>query len=415
MTHRVVAIDWSGAVSGADQKIWLAEVQNGRVVRLEAGRDRLKIARHLIEEGRKDPGLVVGLDFAFSLPGWFLRSRGLANAPALWELVDREGELWLSNCAPPFWGRPGTRRPDLEEHFRRTDLEVPAVEGIRPKSVFQVGGAGAVGTGSLRGMPVLRKLRDAGFSVWPFDPARLPLVLEIYPRALTGAVLKTSPKARDSYLRSRFPELSSDIMRMAAASDDAFDALVSALVMWEHRDALTTPPADLTPDDMLEGRIWLPAAPVSVPGVGAVAGLPRPLGMDQAAPTTAAPSPLTCPFCSRITASEPTLSNRFAVAFQDGFPLSEGHTLVVSRDHEPDLLGLAAPAREAMWHLAHQVCESLRRTHSPDGFNIGVNVGEAGGQTVPHAHVHVIPRYRGDVGDPRGGIRWVLPARAKYW
>jgi len=123
---------------------------------------------------------------------------------------------------------------------------------------------------------------------------------------------------------------------------------------------------------------------------------------------------MTCPFCSRVAASDGG-SNEFAVAIPDGFPLSRGHTLVVSRAHEPDFLRLPEPARQAMWRLAHQVCETLRRTHSPDGFNLGVNIGEAGGQTVPHAHIHVIPRYAGDVEDPRGGIRWVLPAGARYW
>jgi diadenosine tetraphosphate (Ap4A) HIT family hydrolase len=412
MTLRVMAIDWSGAVSGAESKIWLAEVRDGQVVRLEPGRSRTGIAQHLIREAGNDPELVVGLDFAFSLPGWFLRSRGLADAPALWELVEVEGERWLRECTSPFWGRPGSIRPELEEHFRRTELEVPAVEGIRPKSVFQVGGAGAVGTGSLRGMPVLRQLRDGGFAIWPFDPVRLPLVVEIYPRALTGAVKKGAAVDRDAYLRRRFPDLPADVLSLGAASDDAFDALVSALLMWEHRDGLTASAADLSSHHMLEGRIWLPAGNSSStrdrPTRAKVNAHP-----EQRSPGGAAP--VTCPFCSRLREGVLGPSNQFAVALQDGFPVSPGHTLVVSREHEPDVLRLPAPAREGMWRLAHDVCDELRRTHSPDGFNLGVNVGAAAGQTVPHAHIHVIPRYRGDIDDPRGGIRWVLPASAKYW
>lgn len=84
----------------------------------------------------------------------------------------------------------------LPDDLRRTDREAPAIGGIRPKSVFQIGGAGAVGTGSLRGMPILKRLRDAGFAVWPFDAPRWPCVVEIYPRLLTGAVNKGSAGAR---------------------------------------------------------------------------------------------------------------------------------------------------------------------------------------------------------------------------
>ncbi len=68
-----------------------------------------------------------------------------------------------------------------------------------------------------------------------------------------------------------------------------------------------------------------------------------------------------------------------------------------------------------MGELVLEVREILAQSHSPDGFNVGVNAGDAAGQTVPHAHVHVIPRYRGDVEDPRGGLRWLLPERAAYW
>jgi len=61
------------------------------------------------------------------------------------------------------------------------------------------------------------------------------------------------------------------------------------------------------------------------------------------------------------------------------------------------------------------VAARLRAERAPDGYNLGVNVGAAAGQTVDHAHLHVIPRYRGDVADPRGGIRWIIPGRARYW
>lgn len=160
MSVRVIAVDWSGRQRGAEKSIWLAEAVADRLARLENGRSRGEIAEHLMAEAERDPQMVVGFDFAFSLPAWFLDERGLSNAPELWGLADREAETWLAECRPPFWGRPGKRRPDLgagRGQYRRTDREVPSTTGIMPKPVFQIGGAGAVGTGSLRGMPILRR------------------------------------------------------------------------------------------------------------------------------------------------------------------------------------------------------------------------------------------------------------------
>lgn len=262
LVSRVIAVDWSGAATGSEQKIWLAEVvvPGQEVVRLEAGRNRASIAAHLVSEARRSQRTVVGLDFAFSLPQWFLRSCRLADAVALWQLVATDGERWLAECASPFWGRPGTTRPQLEEHFRRTDREVPAIGGIRPKSVFQIGGAGAVGTGSIRGMPLLNRLREAGFSIWPFDSPSLPMVVEIYPRALTGAVVKGDPDERQEYLQRNHPQLDPRTRELAAASDDAFDALVSALAMAHHAEEFRHLPAARDDADRFEGRIWLPNA-----------------------------------------------------------------------------------------------------------------------------------------------------------
>jgi diadenosine tetraphosphate (Ap4A) HIT family hydrolase len=89
--------------------------------------------------------------------------------------------------------------------------------------------------------------------------------------------------------------------------------------------------------------------------------------------------------------------------------------LVVSRRHEPDFLALDPAEQQAVLALAAEVAARLRAERAPDGYNLGVNVGAAAGQTVDHAHLHVIPRYRGDVADPRGGIRWIIPGRARYW
>ncbi len=109
------------------------------------------------------------------------------------------------------------------------------------------------------------------------------------------------------------------------------------------------------------------------------------------------------------------VANELAAAFPDGFPLTPGHTLVVPRRHEADYFALTVPEQTAMWGLVRLARKRLQRGQTPDGWNLGINVGAAGGQTVGHTHIHLIPRYAGDVDDPRGGIRWLIPARARYW
>jgi len=102
-------------------------------------------------------------------------------------------------------------------------------------------------------------------------------------------------------------------------------------------------------------------------------------------------------------------------AFLDRFPLTEGHTLVVPKRVAASLYELEPAWQAELWALVATARARLAERFRPDGFNIGLNDGAAAGQTVPHVHVHVIPRYRGDVPDPRGGIRWILPERAAYW
>jgi diadenosine tetraphosphate (Ap4A) HIT family hydrolase len=124
-----------------------------------------------------------------------------------------------------------------------------------------------------------------------------------------------------------------------------------------------------------------------------------------------------CPLCGRIAAGDAIAESAvgLVVAIRDAYPVAEGHTLVVPRRHEPDLLGLTAEESAAFWALAMEVARDLRAEFHADGLTVGVNVGEAAGQTVAHAHVHVVPRHVGDVPDPRGGIRWVIAAKAPYW
>jgi diadenosine tetraphosphate (Ap4A) HIT family hydrolase len=122
-----------------------------------------------------------------------------------------------------------------------------------------------------------------------------------------------------------------------------------------------------------------------------------------------------CPLCARLALPDLTAENELAVAFKDGFPVNPGHTLIIPRRHVAGLFELTAAEQAGVWALLQPVKERLDARHSPAGYNVGVNVGEAAGQTVGHVHVHVIPRYAGDVEDPRGGVRWVVPERAKYW
>jgi len=122
-----------------------------------------------------------------------------------------------------------------------------------------------------------------------------------------------------------------------------------------------------------------------------------------------------CRFCARIAQRNTEDETDLTVAFPDAFPVSDGHTLVVPRRHVRDLFELSDQEYRAVWDLVARTQQRLRGQVSPDGFNVGVNVGEAAGQTVAHAHVHVIPRYSDDVPDPRGGVRWVKPSEAAYW
>src|SRR5689334_23905317 len=113
-----------------------------------------------------------------------------------------------------------------------------------------------------------------------------------------------------------------------------------------------------------------------------------------------------CPFCY-IAPSRQCMENEHAVAFADAYPANDGHTLVVPRQHVSSIYQLSAAQQMALWDLVAEVRQSILSKLKPDGFNIGVNDGLAAGQTVEHAHVHIIRRYTGDVQDPRGGIRWI--------
>ena len=123
-----------------------------------------------------------------------------------------------------------------------------------------------------------------------------------------------------------------------------------------------------------------------------------------------------CPFCKRLRRHQLLLASRErAVAFPDAHPVNPGHCLVIPRRHEPDFFKLSREEQEDIWDIVWELRELLEAEHDTTSYNVGINTGAAAGQTVQHAHVHVIPRYPGDDPDPRGGVRWVVPERARWW
>jgi diadenosine tetraphosphate (Ap4A) HIT family hydrolase len=121
-----------------------------------------------------------------------------------------------------------------------------------------------------------------------------------------------------------------------------------------------------------------------------------------------------CPFCT-LPASRVIDSNSMGVVIRDAYPVSPGHTLVISRRHVSSFFGIAEAERTGLMDLVVSAQALLQREYAPAGYNIGINDGASAGQTVPHLHIHLIPRFAGDVPDPRGGVRWVMPDKAKYW
>ncbi|MGQ9628299.1 MAG: hypothetical protein ACUVV0_15520 [Anaerolineae bacterium] len=302
--ERIVAIDWSGAAEERTQreKIWWCCAEIGPegellVTELDSGKTREEIIAWLLEDVRAEA--LLGFDFAFSLPAGYLSSRqGLEEES--WEDVlafcQEKGEEILALCPLPFWGRPGKKKLQtdamagfgLRSLFRRTD----ELAGAK-KSVFQIVGAGTVGAGSLRGIPLLGKLAARGFHIWPFHgpppetqcapshrfknlqeghlpgQERQPTVVEIYPRFFCNGLFrcplnKTSWRAREEGLRllAGMEKLHIDwgILCRGMASDDAFDALVSAVGMWRFLDegGFDLYPAEFYGEPFLrsEGWIW---------------------------------------------------------------------------------------------------------------------------------------------------------------
>jgi diadenosine tetraphosphate (Ap4A) HIT family hydrolase len=126
---------------------------------------------------------------------------------------------------------------------------------------------------------------------------------------------------------------------------------------------------------------------------------------------TMAVSEKRCPFCDF---TQPVAQHGTFFAKQDEYPVSLGHTLLIPRRHVETFFELGKEEREDFFNLLLEMHDRLQHQYEPDGFNIGINIGPAAGQTIAHLHIHLIPRYLGDVENPVGGVRGVIPGRADY-
>ena len=123
---------------------------------------------------------------------------------------------------------------------------------------------------------------------------------------------------------------------------------------------------------------------------------------------------MSCVFCT-LPSTRVLISNPHGMVIRDGFPVSPGHTLIIPRRHLGSFFDLMVDERDALLELLETAKHQLDDEFRPDGYNIGINDGPAAGQTVPHLHIHLIPRFSGDRKDPRGGVRWIIPEKADYW
>ena len=225
MGPTVFAVDWSGA--RRPKGIWLAAIHGGRLVASEA----MPTREAAIERVAAEPGPVIaGFDFSFSVPMWFARELGCATVDDVWTHAGTHGEAWL-RPSPPFW-RDRCTLP-VDRRFRRCEERFPTA-----KSIFQLVGNGQVGAGSVRGMPLLPRLRAAGFAIWPFDAPGDRVAFEIYPRALVPLAGEQGP----------------------FRTSDERDAVCSAIVLWHHRHqvARLAPATDAV--GRIEGDVWVPVS-----------------------------------------------------------------------------------------------------------------------------------------------------------
>ena len=121
-----------------------------------------------------------------------------------------------------------------------------------------------------------------------------------------------------------------------------------------------------------------------------------------------------CFFCKCIEKKDYELENDYAIARFDDFPVNDGHLEVIPKRHVKDWWETTLEERIAIFNLLDKAKELIDERFKPDGYNIGMNLGEKAGQSIMHLHIHLIPRYNGDVPNPRGGVRGIIPEKKNY-
>ncbi|NOX10109.1 MAG: HIT family protein [Gammaproteobacteria bacterium] len=120
-----------------------------------------------------------------------------------------------------------------------------------------------------------------------------------------------------------------------------------------------------------------------------------------------------CIFCDPVDEKN-VIQNDLCYARWSNYEVSKGHMLVVPFRHLAGYFEATDEEKAAIWALVDEGKGLIDQLHHPDGYNVGINIGEAAGQTIMHLHVHIMPRYKGDMEDPRGGVRGVIPEKQKY-
>ena len=121
-----------------------------------------------------------------------------------------------------------------------------------------------------------------------------------------------------------------------------------------------------------------------------------------------------CPFCNLKKEIEIISETESCIAFYDGFPVNPGHALIIPKRHVSNYFELTRDEVLEMQEMLWYVRKVIDERYHPDGYNIGVNVNESAGQSIFHVHMHLIPRYKGDMENPKGGVRGVIPCKQKY-
>lgn len=123
---------------------------------------------------------------------------------------------------------------------------------------------------------------------------------------------------------------------------------------------------------------------------------------------------MSCPFCTLSVSRVEIETERFYV-IRDGYPVSEGHSLIVPKTHIVSFFDMDEYESQEFYLVINRAKVDLDFRFNPKSYNIGINDGKHAGQTVMHLHIHLIPRYDGDQKDPKGGVRWIFPDKANYW